>query len=817
MERLIEYFVPEKYVLNIGVDKFNKKLGGTVTVFGEVKAETVKFHAVDLRVTRVFVNGDEVKFENKDDVLMLSGMKLGEAEILISYDSALNENMEGAYLSTYEYEGETEKLVATQFESHYARQAFPCIDEPGAKAVFELTLTVPEVEGEVVLSNMPVEITKKHFKVPDGKYTVFYDEDGKKSASTYIEYHFEPTPRMSTYLLAFVIGRLHGKTITNEHGVEITTYSALNQDISCVDYANEVAARSLEFYDDNFGLPYPLKKLDQVALPDFEAGAMENWGLVTYRESALLASPDATLGTKKGVAITIAHELSHQWFGDLVTMEWWDDLWLNESFASVMEYYAVDAIYPDYKIFEAFFTGDCCSALIRDAYTGVQSVHQDVNDPEEIATLFDGAIVYAKGARLMLMLIRLMGWTEFCKGLSDYFEKYKYKNTVGDDLWNSLSPYAEFDPRELMHAFIDKPGYPIVTNEGKDFDKFNQKRFLLDGPLVDDSWPLPEIREDMSGHYVLNLTESEFEKRLGRFDKLGLEEKLRLLIDHDLITKAGITSSASLVPLAMKFKNESSAAVWNKLSAIVGNLKVFVDDESKEEKLLKKYVYGLVDDKLDEVGIETDKDDDENTIRLRANLMALDYYAEDKDRFEELVKKYDDDYKKMDAEIRDSILSAKVYLEPEFVDECLAKYQAINDPDVKFDYLSAACLVRNKKKLDKLISLLGENEVVKPQDQMYLFVWLYRNPKSRAKALDWLTSNWDLVKRIGGDKSLTSYPTILGHLMRTDDEYKKFKEFFEPMLSDPALKRAIEIGMNEIKARLELIRKYKQEVIDAIK
>ena len=165
----------------------------------------MKLHAVDLEVAQVFVNGEEVKFENKDDALILSGMKLGEAEILISYNSSLNENMEGAYLSTYEHEGETEVIVATQFESHYARQAFPCIDEPGAKAVFELTLTVPEVEGEVVLSNMPVEKTKKYNKVPDGKYTVFYDEDGKKSAESYVEYHFEPTPRMSTYLLAFVI------------------------------------------------------------------------------------------------------------------------------------------------------------------------------------------------------------------------------------------------------------------------------------------------------------------------------------------------------------------------------------------------------------------------------------------------------------------------------------------------------------------------------------------------------------------------------------------------------------------------------------
>ena len=795
MERLLDYFVPEKYILDIAIDKNKKKIGGVVTVSGEVLKETVKFHAVDLKITDVLVNGDSLKFKANGEVLEIMAVPLGEAEITIYYNGKLNENMEGAYISTYEYEGKTETIVTTQFESHYAREAFPCIDEPSAKAIFELSISVPEGSNDIVLSNMP------ELSISSGFGT----------------HSFESTPRMSTYLLAFVVGRFHGKTVTNEHGVEITTYCSLAQDIDSVDFANEIAARSLEFYDDNFKEPYPLKKLTQVALPDFEAGAMENWGLVTYRESMMLVSKNATLGTKKGVALTVAHELSHQWFGDLVTMEWWDDLWLNESFASVMEYYAVDYIHPEYKIFEGFFTGDCCAALMRDAYSGVQSVHQEVHDPAEIATLFDSAIVYAKGARLMLMLIRLMGWEQFCKGLVDYFDKYKYKNTVGDDLWACLKPYAEFDPGELMHAFIDKPGYPVITNLGDDFKKFSQKRFLLDGPMNKSDWPLPRITEDMSGHYVLNLSEEEFGARLADFDKLGLEEKLRLLIDRDLITKSGMVSAECLVPLAMKFKDESAPAVWNKVAGLVGNLKVYFDDESEEEKLLKKYVLKLVDGKLNEIGLVTREEDDEDMIRLRANLLALDYFAEDKNRFGELAKMYDEDYGKMDKEIRSDILSVKVYLEPEVVDEFLEKYRSVADPDVKFDYLVAACLTRDEKQIVKLLALLGDYETVKSQDQLYLFVYLYRNFRARERAFEWLCDNWELVKKTGGDKTLSDYPMLIGRMARTEEELKKFVEFFGPMRDDPALSRAIEIGENEIRARVKLIREDAEKVYGALK
>lgn len=767
MERLLEYFVPEKYIMDLDIDKHAKTIGGIVTIDGRAKAENIKFHAVGLSVDSVVVNGKKADFEVVDGVLTVFKVPRSDLGVEIRYHGFLNENMQGAYISTYEYRGKTEVIVATQFESHYAREAFPCIDEPAAKAVFEVSINVPD-EGDIILVNTP-------------------------------------SPRMSTYLLAWVIGKFHGKTVKNAHGVEITTYATLAQDIDAVDFANEIAAKSLEFYDDNFGVPYPLKKLDQVALPDFEAGAMENWGLVTYRESMMLAGKNATLGTKKSVALTVAHELSHQWFGDLVTMEWWDDLWLNESFASVMEYYAVDYIHPEYKIFEGFFTGDSYAALMRDAYKDVQSVHQDVSDPAEIATLFDGAIVYSKGARLMLMLIRLMGWEDFCKGIRDYFEKYKYQNTVGDDLWGSLKPYAEFDPGKLMHAFIDKPGYPVIT-DGK------QKRFLLDAPMTDESWPLPEISEDMTGHYVLNLSDEEFKVRLAEFDKLGLEEKVRLLIDRNLLSKTELVSAASLIPLLEKFKNENSAAVWNIILSIVSNLKIFFELGSEEEQRLKQFVGKLVAEKLKEVGLTTRKDDDENTIRLRAVLLALDFYAETVENLQVLAEMYDKDYNKLDSEIREDIIDAKLYMEPEIIDEYIAKYQKIADPELKFELLFAGTVAKDEKVLDKMLKLLNEPEIVKPQDQTHLFIYLYRNPKSREKAYKWLIENWEYVKKLVGDKSLDSYPRYMANVIRTEKEYKEWQDFFKPMRDNPALARAIKIGEKEIKARLKLIAADQKDV-----
>ena len=795
MEHFIDYFVPEHYDLNLIINKHEKTLSGTVVIKGNAIQNTAKFHAVNLVIDKVTISDKKSEFTLKDNVLSFP-LSLGEAEITIKYHGTLNENMQGAYLSTYEYKGHTETIVATQFESHYAREAFPCIDEPAAKAIFNLSLTVPD-EDDTVLANTP--IVKKDI-----------DEYGFK-------YTFEPTPRMSTYLLAWVIGKFHAKSITNAHGTKITTYCALNQNLNSVDFANEIAARSLEFYDDNFGIEYPLPKLDQIALPDFEAGAMENWGLVTYRESMMLINESATIGSKKGVALTVAHELSHQWFGDLVTMNWWDDLWLNESFASVMEYFAVDHIHPEYKIFEGFFTGDAYSALSRDAFKDVQSVHQDVSDPAEISTLFDGAIVYSKGARLMLMLIRLMGWDNFTKGLRDYFKKHQYQNTVGDDLWSSLATYADFNVSKMMHSFIDEPNYPVITSTSTDFSTFTQKRFLLDGEMTTSNWPIVKVTEDMTGHYILNLSNKEFEDRLSKFDSLSLEEKLRILIDKNLLSKTNLTSAATLIPLIAKFKYENSASVWNIILSIIVNLKIYFDIDTKEEAEFKTFVASLVAPKLAEIGLTTRPSDDENIIRLRTILLSLDFYAETTPTIEALSKMYSEEYDTLDPEIREHIIDAKLYTDPSQIDKYIDNYTNTPDPELKFEFLFAGTISKDKTVLVKLIKLLEKTDIVKPQDQFHLFIFLFRNQHIRNEVFSWLTTHWNFVQQLSSDKSLDNYPRYTANSIRTDTEFKAWRDFFEPMKNNPVLSRAIEIGRKEIASRLDLIKADQESVFKALK
>ncbi|MBR3368610.1 M1 family metallopeptidase [Candidatus Saccharibacteria bacterium] len=794
MERLLDFFVPKTYKLHLNLNKHQKTRQGTVEVFGKSKSETIKFHCVGTEVDFVRINGENAVFELEDGVLTLKNAPSDDLTIEIGFHGALNENMQGAYLSTYKHENREEKIISTQFESHYARECFPCIDEPSAKAIFELDIAVPD-EDDAVISNTPVLKREKSTDKNVVKITTF----------------FEPTPVMSTYLLAFVVGKFHSKTIKNKHGIEITTFVPMNQREETIDFANEIASKSLDFYDELFGTPYPLKKLDQVAIPDFEAGAMENWGLVTYRESCLLADEKTPIDTKKSVAITISHELSHQWFGNLVTMKWWDDLWLNESFASVMEYFAVNKIHPEYNIWEDFFTGDCLSALRRDALEGVQSVRQDVNDPAEIATLFDGAIVYAKGAHLMLMLIRLMGEKQFFEGIKEYFKVHAYKNTSGDDLWEALQKFTNFNVKEFMHAWISQPGYPVITDGVA-------QRFLLSGETDETKWPLPEITDDMSGHYLLNLSGPEFSEKIENFDNLSLEQRLRLLVDRMLLAKTSIVSSASLIELLGKFKDEKSASVWDILISIISDLKLFFDPETEEEKKFKQFIVELITPNLTRLGVTPKEDEPDNDNRLRLSLLSLARYAEDSPVLEELKSLYDEDFFKINSEIRYAVLSAKFYFEEdETFDFYLENYQTVSDPELKFSLLCALTSARKEKSVKRLIELLKEPKIVKPQDHLYLYIYLRRNHKSKTEALKWLFENWEYVEKMSGEKSIEDYPRYTAGTIKTEEESEKFFAFFEKMKEVPVLRRTLKIAETEISSRIKLIKMDQKSVWNALK
>ena len=822
MERLLTFFTPHHYQLDLEVNRTAETLAGSVQITGTAHANPIKLHAHELQIASVslsathqitqtcdFTYDGEIITITLPDQIITSNSSTPQTTsqnpaadpltLSLHFTAPLRHDMQGCYLSTYQHQGTTRRLATTQFESHYARDTFPCVDEPAAKATFDLTLRVPDLAADdLVIANTP--LTHRD----DQTFT------------------FATTPKMSTYLLAWVIGPLHGISTTNAHGTAVASYCALNQPLSSLEFANTTAARALEYFEDTFGIPYPLPKLDQVALPDFEAGAMENWGLITFRESMMLADQTATLDTKHSVALTVTHELSHQWFGDLVTMAWWDDLWLNESFASVIEYFATDALYPEFNIWQDFFTGDCLAALKRDCLPGVQAVHQAVHSPAEISTLFDGAIVYAKGARLILMLIRLLGEPQFFRGVHDYFEQYQYQNTVGDDLWRSLQPYADFDVREFMTAWISQPGYPMLerapdvpapdgTAASISTDTFapdaawSQHRFLITGDTDDTTWPLPAVKTDLSGHYLIKLSDTELRQRLVDFDHLTDEERLRLLIDRELLAKTPAVASASLFDLIDRFAGSDSAAVWEILALIIADLKLFCPYRTPAADHYKSYLRQRLAAQFDALDLSSLSDP--AALVRRDLLLGVAYYSEYQPTLHRLADLYQSDFTALDAELRAHILAAKFYFdEDEVFAEWLDRYSQTAGPELKSDILyTLADFARQPAHHDRLLALLERPDIVRSQDHLFLYVHLLRNPDTRARALDWLISHWDYVERLTGDKSIEDYPRYTASLIRTTEEAQRFYAFFDPKTDHPTLARTLKIAHTDIDTRLRLI------------
>ncbi len=494
------------------------------------------------------------------------------------------------------------QLVGTQFETNFARQAFPCVDEPEAKATFELALKFDEKPGEIALSNMPETLV----------------EEGV--------HYFDKTVKMSTYLVAFAFGEMQSKLTETKSGVKVGVFSTKAHQSNELDFALDISKRAIDFYEDFYQTPYPLPHSWQLALPDFSAGAMENWGLVTYREAYLLLDPDNTaLSMKQVVATVIAHELAHQWFGDLVTMKWWDDLWLNESFANMMEYVAIDAIQPDWHIWESFQTGEAPAALQRDATDGVQSVHVQVEHPAEVDSLFDPAIVYAKGARLLVMVRSLIGDDALRKGLKNYFEAHQYNNATGPDLWKALGEASGMDVSAVMDSWLEQPGYPVVKAEviEGELTLSQQQFFIGEGQDIDRKWQIPlnanykelpelfteksvslgnydalrkankqalRLNVNNNSHFIVQYDQALLDDILSDVNQLDAIAQMQLLQDLRLLAEGRRLSYAELIPLLQNFADSSSNIVNAGLYRLANNLKRFVKEDSQAKKRFTKLI-----------------------------------------------------------------------------------------------------------------------------------------------------------------------------------------------------------------------------------
>ena len=817
MEQLAKYFTPELYEIELRINKDTEQVQGRVKIQGTAKSSTVKLHAKNLKINQLTVNQRPTTFTEDAAAETISfESPVSDSEIILEarYSLQLSHGMTGLYLSSYEHEGKTERIVSTQFESHYARMMFPCVDEPAAKAKFSLKV-IDTDPTDTVLSNMPIktERTLTYTSVNSGLNPK--TDPNAMDLNTEVTrriVEFETTPRMSTYLLALCLGHFQSVTTKNQHGVTITTYAPLNQAKESLVEPNQIAGEALDFYDQAFGVPYPLPKLDQVAVPDFDAGAMENWGLVTYRESCLLMDKTATLSDKIQIATVITHELSHQWFGNLVTMAWWDDLWLNESFANMMEYYCLDAIRPEWRVWQEYFVSDCYYALTRDVSPDIQAVKQAVNHPSEIETLFDPAIVYAKGSHLMFMLMRLMGEQNFLKGLRDYFEKHQYQNTTGDDLWAALQPYAEFNVSDFMNQWITRPGFPII--EGG-----NQERFYLDGRKNQESWPLVQVSDDMTGHYIIGLTSEELQAKLARFSELSQEQQLRLLIDQSLLLRTPRGDLPASLDLLMHFREETSFSIWSIIMSILGELKIYCPAETLAEANLKSYIRELISPQIARLGVSEKTEDTDDDKKLRESILSLAVYADDQPTILHLTEQYN-------IYITDALNFVAIspelllpYLEAEFKNtkearfkEYLDLYVKTSSPTIKSLLLDIITDAKREEHLQTLLDMLSDTKIIRLQDHSGYVRDLLANHSTRKATFYWLYQNWDYLKNAVDGKSLDIYPKIMARFIRNQSDFALFQEFAKRFENDPALFRIIKIGIYEIENRLVMLSKNTEKL-----
>lgn len=423
--RLPEHVVPLHYHLLIHPNLTTQTFSGTAAIDLTVTRQTsaVILHSKRLRVAWAAIGAQEARvLEHRalEQVALLATEPLQAGHnytITIQYAANLSDSFHGFYKSTYRtQEGELRVLAATHFEPTFARMAFPCFDEPAFKARF--SVKIRREPKHLALSNMPLMKTVN-------------------INSWLVEDHFDTSVKMSTYLVAFIVSDFKSISKISSHGVKISVYT-VPEKIHQADYALDAAVKLLDFYEDYFSISYPLPKQDLAAIPDFQSGAMENWGLTTYRESALLYDPEkSSASSRLWITMIIAHELAHQWFGNLVTMEWWNDLWLNEGFAKFMEFVSVNVTHPELKV-EDYFLTRCFDAMEVDALNSSHPVSTPVEDPAQILEMFDD-VSYEKGSCILNMLRDYLTDNGFKAGLVQYLQKYSYQNTKNEDLWDSMT------------------------------------------------------------------------------------------------------------------------------------------------------------------------------------------------------------------------------------------------------------------------------------------------------------------------------------------------------------------------------------------
>ncbi|XP_038611156.1 glutamyl aminopeptidase [Tachyglossus aculeatus] len=815
--RLPTYITPVHYDLEIQTDMEKDTYTGSVTISISVSQAT-KHLWLHIRETRVSElptlrssSGQLValekcfEYKKQEYVVIEARNTLDPSSYLLTlkFVGWLNGSLVGFYRTTYVEDNTIKSIAATDHEPTDARKSFPCFDEPNKKATYNISIVHPASYS--ALSNMPVE------KIED------IDAARKRTI-------FEKSVPMSTYLVCFAVHQFDFTERKSSSGIPLRIY-AQKQQLNTAEYAANVTKIVFDYFEKYFGMQYALPKLDKIAIPDFGTGAMENWGLITYRETNLLYDPNESASSnKQRVAAVVSHELVHQWFGNTVTMDWWEDLWLNEGFASFFEFLGVNATEGDWNMLDQMLLDDVLPVQEDDSLLSSHPIVVSVSTPAEITSVFDG-ISYSKGASILRMLEDWITPENFQTGCQNYLKKYKFQNAKTEDFWRELAEASNKPVKEVMDTWTRQMGYPVITVELK--NKIKQSRFLLD-PKADPTqppsdlkytWNIPikwstgvtsdtvlynrtensgislgppggsdflKVNPNHIGFYRVNYENSTWEALARNLSDNHKEftpsDRASFIDDAFALARGKLLSYSVALNLTQYLQREEDYLPWHRVIASISYLTSMLEDDKDVYPRLEKYFKEQVKPTADSLGWE-DQGSHLNKL-LRASVLGLACKMGDEEALQNASSLFEKWLTGTSQPVNLRLLVYRYGMQNSGDEKSwnymLEKYKQTTLAQEKEKLLYGLASVKNVTLLSRYLDYLTNSSIIKTQDVFTVIRYISYNTYGKVMAWDWVRLNWDyLVKRYTlNDRNLGRIITI-AEPFNTETQLWQMESFFK--------------------------------------